>query len=95
MSKSVNDAGWGTFLLILEIKAERAGLLAIPVNPNSTTQDCSSCGVKVPKTLADRWHSCPHCGCELDRDHNAAINIKQGRWVIPSKLSEATGIPSL
>ena len=86
MSKSVNDAGWGTFLKILEIKAERAGLLAIPVNPNGTTQDCSSCGlrrersaerVKVPKTLADRWHSCPHCGCELDRDHNAAINIKQ------------------
>ena len=33
--------------------------------------------VKVPKTLADRWHSCPECGCELDRDHNAAINIKQ------------------
>ncbi len=77
MSKSVNDAGWGTFLKILEIKAERAGLLAIPVNPNGTTQDCSSCGVKVPKTLADRWHSCPHCGCELDRDHNAAINIRQ------------------
>jgi len=18
---------------------------------------------------------CPHCGCELDRDHNAALNI--------------------
>jgi len=77
ISKSVNDAGWGTFLKILEIKAERAGLLAIPVNPNGTTQDCSRCGVKVPKTLADRWHSCPHCSCELDRDHNAAINIKQ------------------
>jgi len=77
MSKSVNDAGWSTFLKILAIKAERAGLLAIPVNPNGTTQDCSSCGVKVPKTRADRWHSCPHCGCELDRDHNAAINIKQ------------------
>jgi len=77
MSKSVNDAGWGTFLLILSLKAANAGLQTIAVNPNGTTQDCSSCGVKVPKTLADRWHSCPHCGCELDRDHNAAINIKQ------------------
>ena len=77
MSKSVNDAGWGQFLLILSLKAANAGLQAIAVNPNGTTQDCSSCGVKVPKTLADRWHSCPHCGCELDRDHNAAINIKQ------------------
>jgi len=77
MSKSVNDAGWGQFLLILSLKAANAGLQTIAVNPNGTTQDCSSCGVKVPKTLADRWHSCPECGCELDRDHNAAINIKQ------------------
>ncbi len=77
MSKSVNDAGWGQFLLILSLKAANAGLQTVAVNPNGTTQDCSSCGVKVPKTLADRWHSCPHCGCELDRDHNAAINIKQ------------------
>jgi len=76
MAKSINDAGWSTFLQILSIKAERAGLMAIAVNPNGTSQDCSSCGVKVPKTLQDRWHSC-QCGCSLDRDHNAAINIQQ------------------
>ncbi|WP_366513948.1 hypothetical protein [Moorena sp. SIOASIH] len=23
-----------------------------------------------------RWHDCSHCSCSLDRDHNAAINIK-------------------
>jgi len=76
MAKSINDAGWSTFLQILSIKAERAGLMAIAVNPNGTSQDCSGCGVKVPKTLQDRWHSCPECGCSLDRDHNAAINIR-------------------
>jgi putative transposase len=76
MAKSTHDAGWGTFLKILEIKAERAGLSTIAVNPNGTTQECSGCGQKVPKTIRDRWHSCPHCGLELDRDHNAAINIK-------------------
>ncbi|NJR38610.1 MAG: transposase [Leptolyngbyaceae cyanobacterium CSU_1_4] len=76
MAKSTHDAGWGTFLQILEIKAARAGLSTIAVNPNGTTQDCSSCGQKVLKTIRDRWHSCPHCGLELDRDHNAAINIK-------------------
>lgn len=84
MAKSINDAGWGTFLQILSVKAANAGLMTYAfggakpyvVNPNGTSQDCSNCGVKVPKTLADRWHSCPECGCELDRDHNAAINIR-------------------
>ncbi|MBD6617768.1 transposase, partial [Komarekiella sp. 'clone 1'] len=37
---------------------------------------------------------CPHCGCSLDRDHNAAINIKQraeGHPVLKAKslLSES------
>ena len=76
MAKSINDAGWGAFLQILLIKAERAGLITIAVNPNGTSQDCSSCGVKVKKNLSDRWHDCPECGCSLDRDHNAAINIR-------------------
>ncbi|MGV0029173.1 RNA-guided endonuclease InsQ/TnpB family protein [Phormidesmis priestleyi] len=76
MAKSIHDAGWNQFLQILSIKAERAGLLAIAVNPNGTSQNCSGCGAKVPKEIQDRWHSCPSCGCELDRDHNAAINIK-------------------
>jgi putative transposase len=76
MAKSTHDAGWGQFLQILSIKAERAGLMTIAVNPNGTTQDCSNCGQKVPKMLQDRWHVCPDCGCSLDRDQNAAINIK-------------------
>ncbi|NEO10413.1 zinc ribbon domain-containing protein, partial [Moorena sp. SIO3I8] len=34
-----------------------------------------NCGVKVPKKLKDRIHSCPHCGYAEDRDVNAAKNI--------------------
>ncbi len=75
LAKSVLDAGWSNFLSILSNKAENAGLLVIAVNASGTSQDCSSCGVKVPKKLHQRWHFCPHCGCSLDRDHNAAINI--------------------
>jgi putative transposase len=75
LAKSVNDAGWGSFLSILQVKAEKAGLLTIGVKASGTSQDCSTCGAKVPKKLHIRWHSC-QCGCELDRDHNAAINIK-------------------
>jgi len=77
MAKSTYDAGWGQFLQILSIKTERAGLITIAVNPNGTTQNCSGCGTKVPKTLSDRIHTCPDCGLILDRDHNAAVNIKR------------------
>jgi len=77
LAKSVNDAGWGQFLSILAVKAANAGRMTIAVNPNGTSQECSSCGTHVPKTLADRWHNCPSCALSLDRDHNAALNIKQ------------------
>ncbi|MBV8887901.1 MAG: transposase [Chroococcidiopsidaceae cyanobacterium CP_BM_RX_35] len=76
LAKSVLDAGWANFLSILQVKAVNAGLLTIAVKASGTTQDCSGCGVKVPKELHERWHSCA-CGCELDRDVNAAINIKK------------------
>ncbi|NEO38374.1 MAG: transposase [Moorea sp. SIOASIH] len=75
-AKSVLDAGWSSFLTILTSKALNAGLLAIPVSAQNTSQNCSNCGRKVPKKLHVRWHDCPDCGCSLDRDHNAAINIK-------------------
>ena len=103
MSKSILDAGWGEFLSILQVKAENAGLMAVAVNPNGTTQNCSNCGTHVPKTIADRWHSCPSCGLELDRDVNAAINIKNiavGRTVVkaqdmPDAIAGVTEKPAL
>lgn len=76
LAKSINDAGWNQFLQILSIKAEKAGLMTIAVNPIGTSQNCSGCGTKVPKTLSDRLHACPGCHLTIDRDHNAAINIK-------------------
>lgn len=74
LAKSVHDAGWGQFLQLLSEKAESAARVLVAVNPAGTSQRCSACGQVVRKTLAQRWHSCP-CGLELDRDHNAALNI--------------------
>nr|WP_256377728.1 transposase [Pleurocapsa sp. PCC 7327] len=76
MNKSFGDAGLGQFIEILMYKAEKASAKVIQVNPRGTSQYCSNCLNKVAKTLSDRWHSCP-CGCELDRDTNAAILIKK------------------
>ncbi len=80
LALSISDAGWGQFTQMCVCKAASAGRAVVFVDPRNTSQMCSSCGAMptVPKTLADRWHSCP-CGCELDRDHNAALNILH-RW---------------
>jgi putative transposase len=76
LAKSINDAGWGQFISIVSNKAENAGLKVIAVNPNGTSQECSSCGSKVKKPLSQRIHNCPVCHAGLCRDLNAAINIK-------------------
>jgi len=75
LSKSITDASWGLFLGMLQAKAEEAAHEVIKVNPRGTSQICSQCGERVPKTLADRVHSCPNCGLTVDRDFNASLNI--------------------
>jgi putative transposase len=77
LAKSTHDASWAAFLAILAHKAEEAGVIRIAVNPRNTTQSCSGCGAlpSVRLTLADRVHVCS-CGLTLDRDENAARNIR-------------------
>ncbi len=75
LAKLILDAGWGTLITFATYKAVMAGARVVRVNPAYTTQICSVCGQKVPKTLADRIHKCPNCGVELDRDYNASVNI--------------------
>jgi putative transposase len=77
LAKSIQDAGWSAFLLILHAKAACAGRGVIAVNPAFTSQTCSGCGVLVAKGLSVRWHRCPDCGTSLHRDQNAARNIER------------------
>ena len=74
LNTSILDAGWGHFQQIVTHKAACAGRTVLKVNPRYTSQVCSQCGTVRKKELSERWHSC-ECGCELDRDTNAAINI--------------------
>jgi putative transposase len=77
LAKAISDAGWGLFLAVLRAKAASAGRVVKEVNPAGTSQTCSGCGATVPKTLKDRWHTCPYCELSLHRDHNAAIRVLQ------------------
>lgn len=76
IAKSISDAGWRLFRSKLEQYAERFRKVLVAVNPRYTSQNCSTCGKTVKKSLSTRTHICP-CGCILDRDHNAALNILQ------------------
>jgi putative transposase len=91
--KQINDAGWGMLASMLCYKAESAGCKVVFVNPEGTTQQCSQCGMIVPKTLADRVHNCPNCGLVLDRDLNAAHNILKRSTVGHTEINACGVVP--
>ena len=79
LAQAVLDVGFFEFRRELEYKsAYKHGkvMLADRFYPSSKT--CSSCGyIKKDLTLNDRVYFCPACGLEIDRDYNAALNLRQ------------------
>jgi putative transposase len=75
IAKSFGDAALSKFTNLLEYKSEESGVILHKVNPKGTTQECSKCGIVVPKDITVRVHNCPNCNLLLDRDINAARNI--------------------
>ena len=78
LARSVSDAALGEFRRQLEYKTARSGAVLRVVDrwfPSSKT--CSNCGVvKAKLSLSERVFNCDACGLSLDRDLNAAINIR-------------------
>lgn len=76
--KSVADNGWGMFTNFLCYKLEREGKQLVRINrwyPSSKT--CSCCGrIRKELGLDERIYHCV-CGNRMDRDENAAINIRR------------------
>jgi len=102
LAKSINDAGWYQFRKWLEHFGVKFGKITVAVNPAYTSQECSSCGTVVKKSLSMRTHVCK-CGFVLDRDWNAAINILKlalsttghvGTWVIDFGVSAQSNDPN-
>jgi putative transposase len=95
LAKSINDAGWYQFRKWLEYFEVKFGRVTIAVNPAYTSQRCFKCGRYVKKSLSTRTHVCI-CGCVLDRDYNAALNILNkalsttghvGTWILDPNAS--------
>lgn len=79
LSRAISDIGFGEIRRQLEYKAKLRGCEVYVVDrfyPSSKT--CSSCGEVKEKgelKLGDRVFKC-ECGFEIDRDLNAAINLR-------------------
>ena len=78
--KATMDNAYGKFLWMLEYKlADRGGRLITVDRWFPSSQLCSHCGYRnhALKDLSIRVWDCPSCGAEdIDRDHNAAVNIR-------------------
>ncbi|MDE0634223.1 MAG: transposase [Candidatus Poribacteria bacterium] len=78
LAKALSDSALGGFLLKLKTKAEARG---IPITEAdqffASSKTCSHCGHKNDDlTLKDRIYQCSVCDISIDRDVNAAINLK-------------------
>ena len=76
--KSVMDNSYGMFRDILTYKLEEQGKKLVKIDrffPSS--KKCCKCGsVKKELKLSERIYCC-NCGNVMDRDQNAAINIRE------------------
>ena len=76
--RKVSDYAFAEFIGILEYVASEAGTTAVKIDRwASSSKVCHVCGGRNDAlALKDREWICPQCGAHLDRDVNAAINIK-------------------
>ena len=78
LGKATNDNAYHNFLEILNYKMEDRGKKLVKIDKNyPSSRKCSNCGyVREKLALDERSWICPECGVVLDRDINAAINIR-------------------
>jgi len=78
LAQAIADVGLGEFNRQIQYKAVWSGVDLHRVDrfyPSSKT--CSQCGnVKPALSLSERVYRCEQCGLEIDRDWNAALNLR-------------------
>ena len=78
LGKSVMDVGWGMFCEWLKYECEKYDTVIVKADkwyPSSKT--CHECGaINKDLSLSDRTWVCSCCGSEINRDRNAAMNLR-------------------
>lgn len=77
LAKSIQRQAWGMFVRMLEYKTYWNNKILVKVDTYyPSTKTCSVCGNVQDMSLSDRVYECNACHTVIDRDYNAAINIK-------------------
>ena len=75
--RKISDLSYYTFQSMLSYKCLKYGKKVIKIGRfEPSSQICSNCGHRQKLSLVDRIYKCPQCGNRIDRDTNAAINIR-------------------
>ena len=93
LARHISDASWAALVRLLEYKADWNDKRVVKISrwyPSSKT--CHACGwIEEDLELSRRVWRCRN-GHELDRDHNAALNIlREGKRIISAGTVENTG----
>jgi len=74
LARTISDAAWGQFIRIIGEKTQKYGRILHPVSRwLASSRTCSVCGYVLDALLLNlRIWTCPTCGTNHDRDHNAA-----------------------
>lgn len=95
LALSLHDAGFGELRRQLAYKSEWYGsTLVVADRFYPSSKLCSGCGtIKDTLSLGERVYCCEVCGLSLDRDENAAINLRRlGLAQLPEGLGEVTPV---
>lgn len=87
--KATLDNGYGMFLTMLEYKLHDKGKQLVRIDKwYPSSQICSCCGHKQKIPLYVRIYDCPQCGNSMNRDYNAAVNIRnEGLRILNEKTA--------
>jgi putative transposase len=99
LAQAISDAGWGMFVEMLKYKAGWSGKNILQIGCfEPSSKMCSNCGnINSDLTLQDREWTCK-CGSILNRDVNAAVNIKNfalKKLSVGRRLKNRNELPTL
>lgn len=86
----VNDAGWSKLVEMIKYKSLLRGKHTVQIHRYApSTKTCNHCGTIKTISLSERIYKCDHCGTVIDRDLNAALNIRD--WGLFEYNTPGTG----